>query len=112
VSVLWFGLLAGPLAWSAALLANYALSSVACAEWVTWLLHGVTVVALAVAGAAGWAARAAWRQMKVPQEREPTEATHARARLMAIGGVAMSIWFAVVIAATGIPVLILEPCMP
>ena len=109
---LWAGLLAGPVVWAALLETNYVLSYVACEQRHTWMLHLVTGVALALVAAA---ALAAWRAAPTLGEDEhasgdPRTAKLLRARFMALGGLAMCGWFAIVILATEIPALVLHPC--
>jgi len=105
---LWLGLASGPLAWGALLEINYVLSYVACEQQQTWMLHLATAAALLTVGAG---ALAAW--IVAPPLRGPLPSTaEARARFMAIGGLALCAWFAVVIVATGIPVMFLHTCAP
>jgi len=113
---LWAGLLAGPLAWAALLQTNYVLSYVACEQRQTWMLYLATAVALALV--AGGAA-AAWAAAPAPplgreehEDPDPHRAIVLRARFMALGGLAMCAFFAIVILATAIPVLVLHPCTP
>src|SRR4051812_14014552 len=44
----WVGVLAGPLVWATLLETNYALSYVACEQRHNWMLHLVTVAAVAL----------------------------------------------------------------
>ena len=105
---LWLGLAAGPLAWAALLEVNYVLSYVACEQRHTWMLHLATAIALAIVGAGGLAA---WTAS--PPLGGATSATgEARARFMALAGLALCAWFALVILATEIPTLVLNPCTP
>ena len=117
ITTLWLGVLAGPAAWLALLETNYLLSYVACEQRQTWMLHLATVVALAiVAAAAACTWRAAPHELSYERERDvstdPADTAIIRARFMAIGGLALCAWFAVVIIATEIPVLVLKPCTP
>jgi hypothetical protein len=111
-AALWTGLLAGPLVWLALLQVNYVLSYVSCETRQNWFLHAATGVAIVLVSAAGYVA---WRYGP-PEDREelspPVTRTTAemRARWMATGGVALSLWFILVIVATEIPVLLLRPC--
>ena len=105
---LWIGLGAGPLAWAALLEVNYALSYVACEQRQTWMLHVATGAALVLVGLG---ALAAWSAAP-PLRGSTSAAGEARARFMAIGGLALCAWFALVIAATELPVLLLHPCTP
>jgi hypothetical protein len=110
-------MLAGPAAWAALLETNYVLSYVACEQRQTWMLHLAAAVALAlVAGAAAITWRAAPHGLTYEGERDvstdPVDTAVIRARFMAIGGLALCAWFAVVIVAMEIPVLVLNPCTP
>jgi hypothetical protein len=106
---LWTGVFAGPLAWAALLQTNYVLSYVACEQRHTWMLHVATVAAFAITGAG---ALTAWRAMPDADSGVPPSRATSRARDMAWAGLALSVWFALVILATEIPVLVLPPCTP
>ena len=117
ITTLWIGVLAGPLCWSALLETNYILSYVACEQRQTWMLHLAAAVALMlVASAAALTWWAAPHGLSYELEREgstdPVETAIVRARFMAIGGLALCAWFALVIIAMEIPVLVLRPCTP
>jgi hypothetical protein len=109
LAALWAGIAAGPLTWAALLETNYVLSYVACEQRHTWMLHLSAVVALALVGLG---ALAAW--FAAPPLRGDTTASTAvaRARFMAVGGLILCAWFALVIIATEIPVVVLHPCTP
>jgi len=106
---LWAGVFAGPLAWAALLQTNYVLSYVACEQRHKWMLHVATFVALALTGAGGVCAR---RAMPSGENSGRADRAALRARDMAWAGLALSVWFALVILATEIPVLVLPPCIP
>jgi hypothetical protein len=111
---LWAGIAAGPLAWAVQLQANYVLSYVACEQRQSWPLHLVTAVALVLlAGGAvtAWRAAPALREDE-HASRDGEEASVLRARFMALGGLALCAWFAIVILATEVPALLLHPCTP
>ena len=103
----WTGLAAGPLAWAMLLETNYVLSYVACEQRHTWMLHVAAATALLVVGFGALAARSARPSMR--SDTQPSVA-EARARFMAIGGLILCAWFAVMIVATEIPVAVLHPC--
>jgi hypothetical protein len=105
---LWFGLGAGPVAWAALLEINYVLSYVACEQRQSWMLHLGTAGALVITAAGALAAWFAAPALHGP----PGSTAEARARFMAVGGLALCAWFALVILATAIPVLFLDPCTP
>jgi hypothetical protein len=108
--------LGGPLAWAALLETNYVLSYVACEQRQTWMLHVATAVALALVVAAALVAWRAAPALDYGAERapstDPAETSIIRARFMAIGGLASCAFFALVIVATHIPVMVLKPCTP
>jgi hypothetical protein len=108
LAALWAGLAAGPLAWAALLETNYALSYVACEQRHTWMLHLSAGVALVLVGLG---ALAAWTAAP-PLDAATASTAETRTRFMALGGLALCAWFALVIAATEIPVLVLHPCTP
>jgi hypothetical protein len=109
---LWAGLLAGPLAWAALLQTNYLLSYVACEQRQTWMLHLSAGVALALIAIGAWLA---WTGAPSLPAGDPSAAPGSdpaviRARFMAIGGLVLCAWFALVVLATEIPALVLHPC--
>jgi hypothetical protein len=111
LTFLWSGLMAGPFAWAALLEVNYVLSYVSCEVRSKWMLHLSTAVALIIVGLGAVAAWRAWRA-SAADEAGPQDTRVARARTMAVGGLAMCAWFALVILATEIPAVVLRPCTP
>jgi hypothetical protein len=105
---LWLGIAAGPFAWAALLEVNYALSYVACEQRQTWMLHLATVAALAIVAVGAWASWTA----SPPLGGGTSAPGESRARFMAIAGLVLCGGFALVIAATEIPALMLHPCTP
>ena len=109
---LWIGVLGGPLVWAALLQTNYTMSYVACEQRHTWMLHLATVVALALivlAAFTTWRAAPSLGHHELPSI-DPEETALLRARFMAIGGLALCAFFALVILATAIPAVVLNPC--
>ena len=109
---LWTGILTGPLAWAALLQVNYVLSYVACEQQQTWMLHAATLAALALVVAA---AVACWRAAPALHDDEhasddPAVTRLLRQRFMALAGLALCAWFAIVILATEIPAVVQHPC--
>jgi hypothetical protein len=101
--VLWVGLLTGPLAWLLSLELGYALSYASCAEHTTWFLHLATLapLALVVASAATLFVMHPWR----------ADAAHGWTGWIARAGLISSLWFALVIAATDLPIYVVHPCL-
>jgi hypothetical protein len=112
LAALWAGLLAGPLAWAALLQTNYVLSYVACEQRQTWMLHLSAAVALALIAIGAWLAWTAAPSLGAGDAPSDTGADPAlaRARFMAIGGLVLCAWFALVVVAMEIPALVLPPC--
>lgn len=111
IGELWFGLLAGPAAWLVHLNVSYALVRYVCASGSGWLLHLGTLAMLALAAAGVLVALRSWRRID-----EPTvtggAGTLGRTRFMALGGMALSGFFLLVILLAWLPDLILSPCVP
>jgi hypothetical protein len=112
VAALWAGLLAGPLVWAAQLQTNYVLSYVACEQRHTWMLHLSTALALLLIATAAFLAWRAAPPLGQDEHRasDVDRAAVLRARFMALGGLALCAWFALVVVATEIPALVLHPC--
>jgi hypothetical protein len=109
LALLWAGLTAGPLAWAAQLEVNYILSYVACETRTTWMLHLSTAIALVVVGFGALAARRAWPAASADTQAAGDTAL-TRTRAMALSGLVLCAWFALVILATDVPALVLRPC--
>jgi hypothetical protein len=116
---LWYGFLVGPVAWSLHLLLTYPLVPQLCPHGLDWLLHvitAVTALACVVGVVLAWQA---WNRLKEQGPRagaDPAAARDAawevggrgrlsasRARFMALGGIVLSGFFAVVIVIEGLP---------
>lgn len=108
---LWFGVLAGPLAWTVHLLLSYALLPVACSTGIGWVLHAVTLL---TAGVTAWAGLVAYRRWQRHRD-DPRDGVRGPRsgwrRFMALSGVALSALFFVVILLEGLPVAIVSPCL-
>ena len=120
--MLWTGILAGPLVWLTLLQTNYVQSYVACELRQTWFLHAATAVSLVIVIAAGVigsacgpsearSGRARASGGGAPRAlRNADENSETRATWMAWAGATMSLWFAIVIVAMEVPILIVPPC--
>ena len=113
--ILWYAFLGGAIGWKLQLMMNYSLVPYACARDAGFTIHLASAVSLAVALGAGVAAIVAWRRTggyPFGWEGDDTEdgATMTRERFMAVGGLLMSAFFALVIAGQWIPTFILDPC--
>jgi hypothetical protein len=114
---LWFGVLAPPLAWAVQLFLDYYLSSLACNPgftWVRWfssstftvLIIVVTLLLALIALAAGIVSWRIWRRQGV-EVQETVAGAAGRLPFMALGGMAMSGLFLLLIVLSGVPDLTL-----
>lgn len=130
LSALWFGFLAGPTAWFLHLVISYALVVYVCRTGDVWLLHLATAGTVLLAGAGVLVAMGSWRRLfprsepnapdvehaTMMDQREglrrsdPADPTIGRARLMALGGIALSGFFLAMILMAWVPDLVLSPC--
>jgi nicotinamide riboside transporter PnuC len=110
IAVLWFAVLAGPLAWMLGLNAQYSLVRVACAKNNMLYLHAVSVLPLLLAASGGWVA---WREWRRTGRAWPGEegGTMARSRFMVALGLLGSALFTLAILAQWIASFFLNPCM-
>lgn len=107
--LLWLAFLAGPTAWALQLLTNYSLTATACALGGKTFLHLVSLVTFLVAVAGAFLAWVWWR--KLPEgSTEFGDAEQSRARFMALAGVAICAFFALVIVAAEVPNWALRVC--
>jgi hypothetical protein len=119
---LWFGLLAGPIAWSIYFLVGYGLTEFVCKlgqlEFRIWglaalsaIIMGLTLVALLVTLYAGFLAYRNWQRVKEdePEEVQPSP-PEENSRFLALVGLLLSGLFSLVILLTGIPTFFLSPC--
>lgn len=106
---LWFGMLAGPIAWSVRLLVSYPLVPVACARGGDLLLHLVTLATALVALAAGLVSWRRWRRAGETGQAGAGE-RRRRDRFMALFGVFSSGFFFLVILVEGSMVFLVSAC--
>jgi hypothetical protein len=109
MAVLWFGFLAGPLAWMFHLAASYLLVPYACAHGLTILIHLVSLLALALAATGGGVSLFSWRRMGQTLQLE-AGGPLGRSRFMAASGVANALGFGLVILGQWIPAFLMDPC--
>lgn len=132
-SMLWFGLLGGPIAWSVQTLANTAIAAHGCypqlfplhasaTPGMRGILFGVSLVMIAVAVAALATSWSSWRRTRTEhQDRSGAGRAHGhgtaaletgegRTRFMALAGFMTSVTFLIVIVAHTAAVLVVIPC--
>jgi nicotinamide riboside transporter PnuC len=110
IALLWFAVLAGPLAWMLGLNAQYGLVRVACAKQNMLYLHSVTLATLLLAVAGGLVA---WREWKRTGRECPGEEAGAigRSRFMVMVGLLGSALFTLAILSQWAANLFFHPCM-
>jgi nicotinamide riboside transporter PnuC len=110
IAVLWFAVLAAPLAWMLGLNAEYSLVRVACAKDTSLSLHLVSIATLLLALAGGWVS---WRAWKRTGREGPGEGggTLPRSRMMVAMGLMGSALFSLAILTQWVASLFFDPCM-
>jgi hypothetical protein len=109
VTALWAGVVGPPLTWAIRIGAGYLLVPHACRAESLWLLHGLTLAALASCAAF---AALAWRlRLRVdPDDGVPDDSSEPRVGFMARLGLLSSALFGAVIVAEGLANLFVDPC--
>jgi heme O synthase-like polyprenyltransferase len=116
---LMVGMLAGPIAWSVQLVANYMLVEVACrGSFPPVRVLGLSGAALLVLGVTLlmalitlYAAYLSYRtRQQLGEEEEGRTRAEKRSAFMALSGVYLSVLFLALIVFSGIPALVLPPC--
>jgi hypothetical protein len=107
---LWWGILAGPVAWASDLVISYALVKPACGAQRSASVQLVGALALVLVITGGVTA---WRALHDTSPREPTDGGRSidRARFMALLGVTISTFFIAVVFAEAIPVWVIDACL-
>lgn len=108
-AALWWGALAGPIAWSLHLLVSYALVQPACSrglEVVLWVVSAVTLCLAAVGGVVAWRS---WSTIGGGNDFS-LRAVSGRRAFMAAFGVIACVLFAAGIILASVPLLFLGAC--
>jgi len=100
MAALFIGMLGPPVIWLSHFQINFSLVPWACGDGSSWLIHVVTVVALALTMASGFVGWQAQAGNGVP----------VSACFMGIGGAVLAAGFSLVIVAQGIATIIIGPC--
>ena len=108
-AALWYGVLAGAFAWKLQLVVNYAVVPYACWHRFELMNHLASLATFFLALSGAWVA---WRSWKRAGEEWDTErgGLVGRSRFMALGGLALSLLFALLILGQWIRNLLLSPC--
>jgi hypothetical protein len=110
MTMLWAGILAGPTAWALDLLISYAIVKWACGHQTRFVLHLVTLGALAMT-AAGAAASWVALQRTPEQARDEGARPFDRGRFMALLGLLISAMFGLAMIANDLPRWMLDACL-
>jgi hypothetical protein len=106
---LWWGVLAGPIAFALDEVLSYAIVQHSCSTGCHWLLHFYTGLAIVLSLSGFFAAQ--WCYQRLPNTVDTEDgSTDSRSRWMAIYGTAASLAFIVVIIALSIPKWAMSPC--
>jgi hypothetical protein len=109
VCQLWAGILLGPIAWAVDFVLSYAVTHHECSTGaMRWLYVSSTTALLVSLFAAflGWDSK-----RRLPEDISLHGGTTlSRSRAMAISGIGMGLWFAIIIIAEAVPRFILSPC--
>lgn len=132
VAALWFGFLAGPIAFLLELGTTFALVEWACEHGVMAALWVIKISAVALALAGVWRAHRNWREIGVDPEpvgegaerssprsrgnamahrfRTDAPGAEGRSRFLALGGMATGAFFLLVLLASALPAGMISPC--
>jgi hypothetical protein len=122
----WVHLLGGPVLWITHFLISYALGEFGCGarlpilhstilglSVLSWVILLFTLIVTVITLYIGWSAYQSWQRLERSRRKNERTAWEIGAkRFMALGGLALSGLFSLVILLTGLPVLVLNPCTP
>lgn len=105
----WYGVLIGPLVFGFDLLVSYSLVPHACSTGHHYVLHVLTFASLLVVGTG---LLSSWRlYQRVPGEMpERGDVLMSRVRFLALAGILLSSFSAILIIANAVPRFVLSPC--
>jgi 4-hydroxybenzoate polyprenyltransferase len=107
--ILWITVFAGPVFWLFSFQAKFSFNTWTCASQTKLPLFLFALIAFVLTAGAGLLA---WRQWRALDKQSPPERGDllARSRFMAVGAIAFSVGFCLVILAQTIPDMIIGPC--
>jgi hypothetical protein len=109
LATLWTVFAAGPIVWLAYLEMSYALVPWACGSGHRALLIVVAMVALALMVASAAVAWGAWRTAGASDATDDAP-PHGRNAFMTLSGLGLSLFSALVLLASTVPIFVLSPC--
>jgi len=108
-AALSWGLLAGVLAWKLQLMVNYALIPYACWRDASILIHAASLLTFLTALTGAVVAWRSWQRTGTELQLE-LHGVRGRARFMAVSGIVLSLYFALLILGQWLPNLIIGAC--
>ena len=109
-ALLWFSVLAGPLAFALTEQLSYMLTPTACWTGRHVILHLVPLSTLLIVLAGALVARGRWKRQPAEGSTEKGIPEDSRVRFMALAGFWLCVSFALAILAMEIPNLVLRAC--
>jgi hypothetical protein len=112
----WAGIAAGPIALASDEFISYTLVQWACKHQTMWVLHLITLLALALVAAGAYASWIAFAETPSDMAFDPAEGQDRhtvileRGRFMAVLGLASAILFTLFILGQAVPRLMLNAC--
>ena len=107
---LWAAVVGTPVLWSIHLVLNYVLVLPLCRSKQMWVMHAITVAFAALAAVAVAVATREWGRLAKRKSSAADAEELSRAQFLAVLGVMVSTFFFMVILATGIPAIFIDPC--
>ena len=112
----WAGIAAGPIALAGDEFISYTLVQWACKHHTMWVLHAITIAALALVAAGAYASWVAFAETPAEMALDPAEGRDRqtvileRGRFMAVLGLASAILFTLFILGQAVPRMVLSAC--
>jgi nicotinamide riboside transporter PnuC len=108
---LWTGMLGATFAWALHLVYSYSLVPAACAAGMSGFMYLGIPLFFGLALGCGYFAWRGWELSKeLPPVDDPRHEMLKRVRFMALSGLVMTAFFAMVILAQSVPIIVQDPC--
>jgi len=110
ITVQWIGVLAGPIALALDQLSSYALVKWTCGHQHVWVLHAITLAALAAIAGGAFAAWTTFMEAPRDASLDGGRSTD-RGRFMGVLGLATCALFAMAVVAMAVPRWMIDACL-
>jgi hypothetical protein len=107
---LWAAVIGTPSLWVLQLILNHVLTPSLCEMRRIWVLHAITGLFFVLSGIAVIACARDWNRLANMRSRQADQEEIAQAQFVAVVGVMTSTFFWVLILASGVPALVVDPC--